>query len=136
MTKSERLRNSIKNRFNVELPLKLVNALFRAEKSIGRFDELLCGSSEYIGASRYDVSIRPTNDDYTEFEFIRQGQTGKIVCRHPIADSRIRTLKRLSAVLATFGLAPFHQSDPRGCSLYVAPIGSRDVGYSNGVACC
>lgn len=54
---------------------------------------------------------------------------------HQIPDREAGALRRVAKVCKDAGLHYYHQTDPRGCALYVStkPISSRD--YINGVAC-
>ena len=46
-------------------------------------------------------------------------------------------LSKVVAIFGNFGIVPFHQSDPRGCSLYLIPSDWKcDIEYTNGIACC
>ena len=57
--------------------------------------------------------------------------------RRPIADRERGAIIRLVKVLnAHPGIAYFHQTDPRGCSLYVGPTADMAVCHTRGVSVC
>lgn len=62
--------------------------------------------------------------------------------RRPIPDRESGALKRAEAIAKAHGLTIYHQSDPRGCSLYLIRPGDVPVGYTvdscytNGIAIC
>lgn len=47
-----------------------------------------------------------------------------------------RKLKIAQKIADVYGLRAYHQSDPRGCSLYLITKDMNDTNYSNGIACC
>lgn len=101
------------------------NILRRAERTLSRWGELLCGDG------RHYVS--------------RDEKTGK--CRMhwygggpreswPVADRETGALRRVAELCGQLGLHFFHQTDPRGCMLYVAAEPLTEQTYHRGVACC
>lgn len=60
----------------------------------------------------------------------------------PIPDRETGALKRASAIATAHGLTVYHQTDPRGCMLYLirpgdVPEGQTvDACYTNGIAVC
>ncbi len=56
--------------------------------------------------------------------------------RQPIPDREAGALRRVAAICEANGLHYFHQTDPRGCTLYVSNEPLTDTNYTNGVACC
>ncbi len=56
--------------------------------------------------------------------------------RYAIADRERGALKRVGAICARLGASFYHQTDPRGCALYVSAEPLSDQNYSSrGVAC-
>lgn len=57
-----------------------------------------------------------------------------------ITNAQANTLRRAEKTLQRWGelgLSWFHQTDPRGCALFVSPQPLTDQNYSGvGVACC
>ena len=107
------------------------HCLRRAELTLHRWSERECGDS----------------NDYASFSVERDEATNKpYLCtyrhdsdkvrRHAIPDLEAGALKRVKAISAELGVNFFHQTDPRGCALYVSQEPINDSNYSRGVACC
>ncbi len=107
------------------------------ERTLHRWAELECGdSNEY-------ASWMIERDDETEKPYFvrilhRDGKT----YRTPTADREKGALKRLAAIMEQFpNLVSYHQTDPRGCALWLVPKDKLDGYpidsiYTRGVACC
>lgn len=104
--------------------------LRKAQKTLHRWAELECGDG----------------NDYASWAIERDEKTGKPYMvthshngyprRERIADRETGALKRVAAVCRASGLHYYHQTDPRGCALYVAREPLTDQNYSSaGVAC-
>lgn len=53
------------------------------------------------------------------------------------ADTREKNLeKRADEIAKTYGLKAYHQTDPRGWSLYLIKTEQNDTNYSSGLAVC
>ena len=114
----------------ISLPFDHVNTLRRAEKTMHRWAEIECGDG----------------NDYSSWSIERDEATGKpYLCtypqdgkmrRHRIADRENGALKRIAAICQAHGLHFYHQTDPRGCALYVNNEPLPDNNYTRGVACC
>ena len=52
-----------------------------------------------------------------------------------IADREAGALKRVTAICTALGVHFYHQTDPRGCALYVSADPMTDSNYSNGCHC-
>ena len=111
--------------------------LRRIQMTLHRWADDECGdSNDYCSWSieRDETTGRPYRCVYPH--------TGKMY-RTAIPDREKGALARLRAILATHGeLVAYHQTDPRGCALYIVrksdiPEGrSLDSCYTNGVAVC
>ena len=53
----------------------------------------------------------------------------------PIPDREAGALRRVAQVCKEAGLHYYHQTDPRGCALYVSTEPLNDQNYSRGIAC-
>ncbi len=131
--------------------------LRRISMALHRWAELECGDSNDFSSwciSRDDETGKP----FMEVHPHREGK----VRRYAVADRESGALRRLKAIVdarnkregepsslaQSFGLSrdliPFHQTDPRGCALYLVkandlPNGDReqiDSCYNRGLAVC
>ena len=104
------------------------NTLRRAQLTLHRWAELECG----------DGNKCIERDEKTDKPFMlyvyRSGAFADR--RDPIPDRERGALKRVAEVCKELGLFYYHQTDPRGCALYVSrePLSAED--YSRGVAVC
>lgn len=107
-----------------------VEALRRAELTLHRWAELECGD----GNDRASWAIERDDDTGKPYHCIywHDGRTS----RRLIPDREAGALRRVAAICERNGLHFYHQTDPRGCALFVAgePLTSRDYS-SKGVGC-
>lgn len=111
---------------DISLSFADVNALRRAQLTLHRWAELECGTDngcierdEYSGIPQWRYA----------------SDTGKY-CGYPVPDREAGALKRIQAICQANSLHYYHQTDPRGCALYVSNAPLSDSHYTNGVACC
>jgi hypothetical protein len=112
------------------IPFEAANTLRRAEMVLHRWGEQECGNgNDYASWSieRDEVTGKPFRCWYPH--------TGPMT-RTPIADREAGALRRVRQVCAAHGLSYHHQTDPRGCALYVSRELITDTNYTNGVAVC
>ena len=105
-------------------------ALRRAEKTLHRWGEGECGDG----------------NDWASWSIERDETTGlpyRVVYPHNGGPRRTRipdrekgALARVAALCADKGLFYYHQTDPRGCALYISREPLTDNNYSHGLACC
>jgi len=105
------------------------NTLRRAERTLHTWGEQECGDG----------------NDYASWAIERDETTGKpfrcvyphsgTMTKTPVADREAGALRRVAEVCAAHGLYFWHQTDPRGCALYVSREPLTDTNYTNGVAC-
>jgi hypothetical protein len=114
--------------------------LLKAERTLQRWAEAECGT----GTDTHTVSIErdeTTGKPFRRVQFRRAGQWAEN--RYPVRDMEAAALRRVAAIAEAHpDLSFYHQSDPRGCALYVlrsgdVPAGERaDSYYLRGVAVC
>jgi hypothetical protein len=115
---------------DIDLPSIAVAALRRAEKTLHGWAEAECGRS----------------NAYSSWAIERDEETGiayRVVYPHKgevrrtkIADRESGALRRVTDICQKHSLYYYHQTDPRGCALYVSREPLTDINYSNhGVAC-
>lgn len=113
----------------IELDFNAANTLRRAQLTLHRWAEKECGDG----------------NDYVSWAIERDEQTGiPYMCYHRftqpkaecyrIADLEKGALRRVKAIADAHSLAFYHQTDPRGCSLYVSKEPIADHNYTQGVA--
>jgi hypothetical protein len=114
-----------------------VDALCRIERTLSRWSELECGDG----------------NDYASWSIERDENTGKPYMhylphhgkssRRLIADREAGALRRLAAIMSSHPkYIAYHQTDPRGCALYIVPNEYLPDGtdiravYNSGIAVC
>ena len=121
------LQHAVFARTGVSLGFDDANTLRRAERTLHRWAELECGNER--GCIERDETSGIPQWRYAD-------DIGKY-CGYRIPDKEAGALRRIAEVCERTGLHYFHQTDPRGCALYVSdkPLQAND--YSGaGVACC
>lgn len=104
--------------------------LRRAELTLQRWAEMECGDS----------------NDHCSWSIERDEATGKPYrCVYPHSESKVHrsptpdrqqgALKRIQAICKEYGLHYYHQTDPRGCALYIDREPLPENNYSRGLAC-
>lgn len=123
------------------------NKLRLIEKTLQRWAELECGDSNNYASWAIE------RDEGTEKPFMirhvygQAGRNGMIgtkdrTIKTPVADREKGALKRLSNIMESHpGLVSYHQTDPRGCALYVLRKSdlngdSIDSVYTRGFGVC
>lgn len=107
------------------------NTLRRAERTLHTWAEQECG------AGNDNASWSIERDETTNKPFRCVYPHSGTMTRTPIADREAGALKRVAKVCEANGLHFYHQTDPRGCALYVSREPLTDQNYSSrGVACC
>ena len=107
------------------------NTLRRAQLTLHRWAEQECGDgNDYASwAIERDASGVP-------YRWTYQNRAGTVNSSVRIADREAGAINRISEVCQRNALHYFHQTDPRGCALYVSKEPLSDSRYTDGVACC
>ena len=123
----------------ISLPFDHVNTLRRAEKTLHRWAERECGDSNAF------CSWMIERDEQTGVPYMVRDSYNSYQCGGTVRPNTIKTripdrengaLRRVAAICKEHGLHYYHQTDPRGCALYVAREPLTDQNYfSAGVAC-
>jgi len=109
--------------------LDQANTLRRASIALHRWAEGECGD----GNDHYSWSIERDESTGKPYRVVYP-HTGESR-RHPIPDRERGALRRVAALCRELGAHFYHQTDPRGCVLYVASEPLTDQTYSTrGVA--
>lgn len=130
-------------------------ALRRIEMTLQRWGEAECGDGNEYGSWSIERDEKTGKPFMVRHHYLH-GRGKDYVTRTPIADREAGALQRAKAIVdarnARLGgnagkswgnyLIPYHQSDPRGCALYLVkrsdvPAGSSiDSIYNRGLAVC
>lgn len=107
-----------------------VATLRRAQMTLHRWAELECGE----GNEHASWAVERDEATGKPWKIIHwhNGRTAKY--QHP--DREKGALARIVAICAKYGLHYYHQTDPRGCALYISNAPLSDSDYSHGIACC
>lgn len=124
------LARTIKNRTGVDITHLDAKVLRLAETTLQRWAEQECGTSN----DKHSVSIERDETTNKPYRVVRPHKNNQTI-KTPIQDREASTLKRVQALTASLGLHFYHQTDPRGCTLYVASEPLNDQNYTNGIAC-
>jgi hypothetical protein len=104
--------------------------LRRIAMTLSRWAELECGTDG--GAIERDEK---TGVPYWYNARASYLQANDPRCYTRVSDREAGALRRLAAIMARYPtLAAYHQTDPRGASLYVGSKADMDVCYTRGVA--
>jgi hypothetical protein len=107
------------------------NILRRAERTLHRWAELECGDGNAY-ASR---AIERDEDTGTPYMVRYQhSSVNHSATRTRIPDREAGALRRVAALCAVKGWYHWHQTDPRGCALYISREPLTDATYTRGVA--
>jgi len=127
--KTRDLRNRLERR-GIVANFAQAETLRKAELTLQRWAEQECGAS----TDYFSWAIERDEDTGKPFRCIyyHDGRTQ----RFPEPDREKGALRRVGAVCAALDIHYYHQTDPRGCALYVSTEPLTDSNYTNGVACC
>ncbi len=104
--------------------------LRRAEKTLHRWAELECGDGNDYASWAIE------RDEETDVPYMCMYPHRSESYRHRIPDREAGALRRVEDVCRALGAHFYHQTDPRGCALYVSTDPLSGTAYTNGVACC
>lgn len=110
--------------------VKTADVLRRAQMVLHRWAEQECGDSN-AHASWCIERDEATDKPYKNIYF-HNGRTVRYQC----PDREKGALKRVAAVCRANNLHFYHQTDPRGCALYISPEPLTEINYTNGMAVC
>lgn len=110
--------------------------LRRAELTLQRWAERECGDGSNWHLERDEDTGKPYNVYNGPEKWRGPGFAAFAIAPQPTADLEAGALRRVAAVCERNGLHYYHQTDPRGCALYVSTEPLTPSNYSSGVACC
>jgi len=143
--KNEELARLIRNRmplapneyaYNLgnRLPLEQVATLRRAQLTLHRWAEEVCNGT--IQRDGEDGDGKPFRVWSGNLYSTKAGRNVYTERRSPVPDRERGALARVEAVCKAASLYYYHQTDPRGCALYVSAEPLNASNYSSkGIAC-
>ena len=112
------------------------------ERTLHRWAELECGNGNEHGSWMIERD-EETGKPYFVHHVYGHGNWPDRVHRTRTPDREAGALKRLQKILTNYpDLVYYHQTDPRGCALWLVPKDTLSNGerldsvYTRGVACC
>jgi hypothetical protein len=127
--KDSELRDRL-NRVGIPATIEDARALRRAELALQRWGEQECGDGN--GHASWAIERDESTGKPYRVVYPHDGKSR----RYPIPDREQGAIKRVRAICARLGCHYFHQTDPRGCALYVSAEPLKDTDYSRGTGCC
>jgi len=114
-------------------------ALLKAERALRKWGELTCGTGD--GNRSVHISRDESGRPFYRVQFYAGGQWRERI--KPRRDTEKAALAKVDAIMAKkLGFRAYHQTDPRGCALYVIRPSDIEPGenvralYSRGIAIC
>lgn len=128
--KNQLLATNIKNKTGITITNEQARSLRLAETTLQRWAEQECGTSNDL----HSVSIERDETTNKPFRVVRPHKNNKVI-RTPIQDREASALRATKHTAASLGLHFYHQTDPRGASLYVSNEPLNDQNYTDGIVC-
>ncbi len=115
------------------------SALLKAERALRKWGELECGTGD--GSRSVHVFRDESGKPFYRVQYFHAGQWRESI--QPKRDTEKAALAKVDAIMANKpGFRAYHQTDPRGCSLYIIRPGDIEAGenvhalYNRGIALC
>lgn len=124
------LQARILARCNLVLDFSATQVLRRASMILHRWAELECGD----GNDYMSWAIERDDENPSIVRIVTYPHNGKPHA-YRIPDRETGALKRVAAICAANSLYFYHQTDPRGCALYIDSSPLDEQNYPRGVAC-
>lgn len=126
---NQRLRHDVGPDYNI-VTNDDAEVLRLAERALQLWAEGECGDSNSLQSwsiERDEATNKPCR--------VTRPHRSNSVIKTPIQDREASALRATTAVCRSLGLHFYHQTDPRGASLYVSNEPLNDMNYTNGIAC-
>ena len=115
------------------------SALLKAERALRKWGELECGTGD--GNRSVHIFRDESGKPFYSVQFYAGGQWRERI--QPRRDTEKAALAKVDAIMARkTGFRTYHQTDPRGCALYIIRPGDIEAGenvhalYNRGIALC
>ena len=107
------------------------NTLRRAQLALHRWGEMECGDGNDYASWAIE------RDEVTQIPYFCTYPHNRPMSmyRRRIADKEAGALRRVAEICKRLNAHFYHQTDPRGCALYVAAEPIKDNDYNRGVGC-
>jgi hypothetical protein len=118
----------------MQLTIAQANTLRRAALTLHRWYELECGDGNQWGSWAIE---RDDNGDGPPFMVCHHYQHGRgkdYTTRRRLSDREAGARKRVAQVCQEAGCHFYHQTDPRGCPLYISTEPIADNDYTRALA--
>jgi hypothetical protein len=125
----------LSQRLAVDVSPEDARLLRRAALTLQRWSELECGDSNNYGSWAIERDDNGDGPPYMVHHHWHGAAIGTTT-RTRIPDREAGALRRVAALCHARGWHYFHQTDPRGCPLYVSTEPLTDTNYTNGAAIC
>ena len=109
-----------------------VLSLVRAQATLHRWAEYECGTE--VNGGSMSTSIERDDETGKPFRWFYPHRDGYKPFSYPIPDREAGALRRVAAICQRNGLHFYHQTDPRGCAIYVSDEPLNSSNYTNGLA--
>src|SRR3990167_8610343 len=109
------------------------NTLRRAELTLQRWHELECGDGNNYGSWEIERDDNGDGPPFMVHHHYQHGNGKDTVTRTRIADREAGALRRVAAICARLGAHYYHQTDPRGCALYISAEPFAPFDYTRGI---
>jgi hypothetical protein len=113
--------------------------LLKAERALRKWGELECGTGD--GNRSVHVFRDKSGKPFYRVQYFHAGQWRESI--QPKRDTEKAALAKVDAIMARkTGFRAYHQTDPRGCALYIIRPGDIEAGenvhalYNRGIALC
>ena len=124
--KDRLLQAAISRHCDTWITLDDARILRRAEKTLHRWGEMKCNAEVY----------EENGATWRRLPGFRVGGRWVEPKAEKIPNREKGTLQRVADVCQHYGLFFYHQTDPRGCALYVSKEKMDCATYYRGIACC
>lgn len=124
------------HRRGFSLSFEDANTLRRASITLQRWSELECGDGKEHGSWAIERDDNGDGPPFMVHHHYLHGRGRDFVSRTRIPDREAGALRRIKEVCDRNGLHFYHQTDPRGCALYIDREPLPSDNYSRGLAVC
>lgn len=120
-TKAQRVARFFNSMERLGFDYETANKLRLIEKTLQRWSELECGDGNDYASWAIERNEETNKPFMVRHVYPRNGSEYRLITT-PVADRETGALKRLAKIMESFpDFVYYHQTDPRGCALYIIP---------------